>query len=137
MFPSISILLHYNIHFFLVLHLTTLETRCIRGDLTETFIIMKGLEDLDYSRFFSLSGGVLWENLMKLFKPRCHTNLHKNILSNRVVFLWNDLDQDIIDSIAVDYFKNKLDNFLKRRDWYLFNFLPSTKRVPCTLLAWR
>ena len=29
--------------------------------------------------------------------------------------LWNDLDQDVIDSINVNVFKNKLDNFLKHR----------------------
>ena len=36
-----------------------LETRRISGNLIETFQIMKGLEDVDYSSFFSLSGGVL------------------------------------------------------------------------------
>ena len=51
-----------------VLHLTTLDTRCIRGDLIETFKIMKGHVDVDYSRFFSLSGGVLRRLSMKQFK---------------------------------------------------------------------
>ena len=35
-------------------HLMTLETRSIRGDLIETFKIMKGHVDVDYSSFFSL-----------------------------------------------------------------------------------
>ena len=93
------------------LHWTTLETRRIRSDLIEAFKIKKGHVDVDYSSFFSLGGGVLRGHSMKLFKPRCRTNLRKNIFSNRVVDLWNDLDQDIIDSINVNSFKNKLDNF--------------------------
>ena len=98
-----------------VLHLTTLKTRCIRGDLIQAFKIMKGHVDVDYSGFFSLSGGVLRGYSMKLFRTRCHTNLHKNIFSNGVVDLWNDLNQDIINGINVDRVKNKLDNFFKCR----------------------
>ena len=74
------------------LHLTTLETRCIRGDLIKTFKIIKGHVDVDYSTFFSLSGGILRGYFMKLFKPRYHTNLHTHKFSNRVVDLWNDLE---------------------------------------------
>ena len=76
--------------------------------------MMKGLEDVDYSKFFLLSSGVPQGRSMKLFKPRCPTNLHKNLFSNKVVDLWNDLDQNVMNSITVDNFKNKLDNFLKR-----------------------
>ena len=39
----------------------------------------------------------------------------KNIFSNKVVYLWNDLDQDFMDSITENNFKNKLDNCLIRR----------------------
>ena len=69
------------------LHLTTLKTERIRGDLIEAFKIMKEHVDVDYSSFFSFFGGVLRGHSMKLFKPRCHTNLCKNIFSNRVVDL--------------------------------------------------
>ena len=77
--------------------------------------IMKRYVDVDYSSFFSLSGVVLRGHSMKLLTPRSHTNQLKNIFSNRVVVLWNDLDQDIINSINVDSFENKPDNFLKCR----------------------
>ena len=55
------------------LHLMTSKTGCIRGDLLETFKIMKGYVDVDYNKFFSLSGGVLRGHSMKRFKPRCRT----------------------------------------------------------------
>ena len=86
------------------LHLTTLETRLIMGDLIETFKIMKGHVDVDYSSFFSLSDGVFRAHSMKLFKPRFHTNLRKDIFSIRVADLWNHLDQDAINSIDVGSF---------------------------------
>ena len=62
------------------LNLTTLETIRIMGDLIKTFEIMNRHVHVDYSRFFSLSGGVLRGHSMKLFKPRCRTNLRKYIL---------------------------------------------------------
>ena len=86
------------------LHLMTLETWHKRRALIETFQIIKGLEDVDYSRLFSLSSGILRGHSMKLFKPRCHTNLFKNIFCNRVVDLWNDLDKDVINSTIADNF---------------------------------
>ena len=95
------------------LHPTTLETRRIRRDLIEIFKIMKGLVEVDCSRFFSLSGDVLHVHSIKLFKSRCRSNLCNIIFSNKVVDLWNDLYKD--DSINVDSFKNKLDNILKHR----------------------
>ena len=38
---------------------------------------MKGHANVDYSRLFSLSGGILHGHSMKLFKRRCRANLHK------------------------------------------------------------
>ena len=49
-----------------------------------------------------------------LYKPRCRSNLRKYIYS--LVDLWNDPDQEVIDGINVNNFKNKLDNFLKRQE---------------------
>ena len=69
------------------MHLTTLETRRIRGHLIEAFKIMNEYVDVDYSSFFSLSGGVLRAHSMKLFKPRCHTNQRKDIFFNMVEHL--------------------------------------------------
>ena len=89
------------------LHLMTLETRCIRGDLIETFKTMKGHANVDYGIFFSLSGGVRRGNSRKLVKTRYCTNLRKNIFSIMVMDLWNDLDQDVIDRINVDNFKKQ------------------------------
>ena len=91
------------------LHLTRIgrAARRIRDDLIETFKILMGHADVDYSRLFSLSGGVLRGHSMKLFKPRCRTNLRKSILSDRMVDVRNDLDQDVIDSNNVDNFNKK------------------------------
>ena len=79
---------------------------------------MKARVIVDLSIFFSLSGSVLRGRAMKLFKTGCRANLRKNIFSNRVVDLWYDLDQDVINSINVDSFKNKLNNFVKSRGRY-------------------
>ena len=76
------------------LHMTALEARRVEGDLIRIFKIMNGHVGVDYSRFFSLSGGVLHEHSMKLSLNLDAVLIYsKNIFSNRVANLRNDLDQ--------------------------------------------
>ena len=42
---------HERLH---VLNVTTLEARRARGDLIETFKLLKGKEDVDFNKFFQL-----------------------------------------------------------------------------------
>jgi len=89
----------------------SLEQRRIRGDLIETFKILKGKERINAPTFFQLtnnSKGLRGHDL-KLFKPSCKTTARQKFFSICVVNEWNRLPADMISSPTVNtYFKNRL-----------------------------
>lgn len=99
----------------LLLNLTTMETRRIRGDLIEVFKIFKGFDDIDYSKFFELSNSCTRGHSLKLFKPGCRLDCRKFTFSQRVISLWNSLNDDIIACESINGFKGRIDKFLKGR----------------------
>ena len=94
--------------------LISLEKRRVRGDLIQTFKIVKGYDKLDYRNFFEISkGGKTRGHSIKLVKKRCNGDIRKHFFSQRVVNPWNGLPQDVVDADSVNCFKNKLDRFDK------------------------
>ena len=95
--------------------LYSLECRRQRGDLIETFKILKGLEEIQAEKLFTLSqypstrGGPL-----KLSKTRSRTDIRKNFFSQRSVNLWNSLPESIKAANTVISFKTSLDRHWKR-----------------------
>ena len=99
-----------------ILNLYPLSMRRIRGDLIETFKILKGIDHVDPSTFFQMSHtSHLRGHSLKLFKKRSRTVLRRNFFSNRVVDQWNQLPDDVIDADTVNSFKNRLDRHWKSR----------------------
>ena len=97
------------------LELTTLETRRLRGDLIEVFKIFKGYDDLQPSKFFNLSINLTRGHSLKLFKDRFNLDCRKFVFSQRVIDVWNSLDEDIIACDSLNGFRNRTDKFLKGR----------------------
>ena len=92
--------------------LTTLETRRLRGDLIETFKIMKGFDKTSVS-FTTNTLSKLRGHSLKLFKHRFNCNIGKFSYVNRIVDEWNNLSEDVISCNTVNAFKNKLDRYLR------------------------
>ena len=93
----------------LILNLTTLELRRHRGDLIETFKILKGLEGIPLNSLFELNTSVTRGNSLKLNKQRSRLNIRYNNFSQRVINAWNRLPERVISSTTVNGFKNNLD----------------------------
>jgi hypothetical protein len=97
------------------LDMTTLETRRLRGDLIETFKMIKGIEKIDKTSFFVPATSYnLRGHQEKLFKPQARTQIRANFFSNRVITPWNNLPEDVIQSTSTNTFKNNLDRHWKR-----------------------
>jgi len=88
------------------LNLTTVETRRLRGDLIKTFKILRGFSDVNRDDFFVLSTNHL---RLKLFKNSFVSTPGKYLFGNRVVDKWNLLTEDVVSSLTLNGFKNKLD----------------------------
>jgi hypothetical protein len=76
------------------LNLYSLERRRLRGDLIETFKILKGLDKVNAEQFFSINAtGRTRGHSMKLFKSGMKKGLlcRKHFFSQRVINEWNGL----------------------------------------------
>ena len=98
------------------LNITTLETHSLRGDLIKFFFpkLVKGVDNVDFHKFFHLSTRSLRGHSLKIFKPSFTHQDEKYTFSNRIIDSWNHLPENIIDCESLDNFKRKLD--------YLFKF---------------
>ena len=93
--------------------LFSLEKRRIRGDLIETFKMMKGLTKVNNDIFFSRNFNNTRDHNYKLFKPHCNMNIRKYFFSHRVIDMWNRLPTSALQVDTVSSFKEHVDNFLK------------------------
>ena len=99
------------------LGMLSLSQRRLRGDLIETFKIMKGIEGISIEKLFQVATEERTRgHNLKLFKPSMSKGLliRKNFFSIRVINSWNSLPQFVVDSLNVNQFKTNLsrNNFL-------------------------
>ena len=94
-----------------ILNLYSLYCRRQRGDLIETFKILKQYLNINSTKFFTLSTSDLRGHDYKLFKPRSHLLIRSKFFTHRIIDLWNSLPPHVINSQSVDAFKNNLDDY--------------------------
>ena len=93
------------------LNLMPLEERRLRGDLIETYKILKGIDKVNQAKFFKLTQEHRTRgHELKIFKPRLKKGLllRKNFFSVRVVNAWNSLPRFVIESNTLNQFKINL-----------------------------
>ena len=92
------------------LNLFSLKRRRLRGDLIETFKIVKQIDRVDPDYFFTRSHTTeLRGHPYKLYKPRFRTRGRQFTFSTRVINPWNLLPTSVVNSNNVLEFKTKLD----------------------------
>jgi hypothetical protein len=94
--------------------LISLEKRRERGDLIQVFKLIKGIDNVDYSKFFTLAENSRTRgHSYKLLKDRARLDVRGNFFSQRVVNCWNSLPATVVEAKSINSFKNRLDNFWK------------------------
>ena len=94
------------------LGLTTLEDRHIRGDMTEMYKILHGVESVPYNAFFVLRNCTgLRSHFFCVQVERSRLNVRKKFFSKRSVAIWNSLPQHVVTSPIVNAFKVNYDNY--------------------------
>ena len=95
------------------LGLYSLEFRRMRGNLIETYKIIKGLDKLDAGKMFPMLGESRTRGHSLRIKGRSFkTEVRKKLFTQRVVNLWNSLPQRAVEAKSLDGFKRELDRAL-------------------------
>ena len=102
------------------LGLPSLEYRRARGDMIETFKILKKLYDTNTtSSLFTLKDSSCTRgHPFKLTKNHCKTTLYQHFFTNRIINNWNNLPQHVIMAGTLNSFKNLLDEHWEQ---YMFS----------------
>ena len=94
------------------LNLYTLTQRRLRGDLIQVFKIIKGIDNMDCSKYFTIDrSNYTRGNGCKIVGKSFNSHESKNYFFHRVVNLWNGLPRDVIDCDTVQTFKRRLDKY--------------------------
>ena len=91
------------------LKLSTLAHRRLRGDMIQTFKLVKRLDDCPLENFFTIAHYNKRGHSYKLEKPRCSLSFTLNQFSYRVINVWNSLPQHVVDAKILNSFKARLD----------------------------
>ena len=95
------------------LNLFSLTKRRLRGDLIEVFKIIKGIENMDMKKYFTIgTSNITRNNGYKIVGKRFQTNEAKHFFFNRVVNIWNGLPSNVIDCFTTEILKKRLDVYL-------------------------
>ena len=77
--------------------MVTLETRRLRGDLLQTYRVLKGIDDVDPSKWFTMAqgrGGAMSTRhtggVMNVERGEAKGEIRRNFWSQRVVDPWNN-----------------------------------------------
>ena len=95
------------------LNLFSLEQRRLRGDLIQTFKILKGIDNVDPGDFFDLkketrNRGHKW----RLDKGAFRTENRRHFFTQRIVRVWNQLPSNVVEADTLGSFKKLLDEIL-------------------------
>ena len=100
------------------LGILSLASRRIRADLIQVFKILKGIDDVDSTTWFTLVGQEpqrLTRNTAyhdNHVSTRSKTDIRSNFFTKRVGAKWNGLPAEVKDSRTLIIFKSNLDGLL-------------------------
>ena len=83
-----------------------------RGDLIETYKLLNGYYDVDWTKFFTLSPiRNTRGHHMKLYKQTSKIQLRSNFFTQRIINMWNSLPATVVSAPTVSLFKQKLEKY--------------------------
>ena len=113
------------------LNLPTLAYRRLRGDMIETYKIIKGIYDKESASFLKMWTDIAQRDIrrghgMRLYLQRSIKPVRKYSFGVRIVNIWNNLPENVVNSPNVNTFKNRLDKHLENQE-ILFNYRAELK----------
>ena len=110
---------------------TNIAYRRLRGDMIETYKIIKGIYDKESASFLKMWADIAQRDIgrghdMRLYLQRSIKPVRKNSFGVRIVNIWNNLPENVVNSPNVNIFKNRLDKHWENQD-ILFNYRAELK----------
>ena len=103
------------------LNLWTLEERRIHADLIEVYKMINGITSVKFESFFEFdSYSRTWDHSYKLKKNRFNTELRQHFFTERIVNIWNKLDEQTVTASSLNCFKRNLDRLRNSTQMGLF-----------------
>ena len=94
------------------LKLDSLNFRRRRADMIQVFRIIKGIDKIDHSLFFTLNPNSRTRgHSLKIFKPQTSNRIRANYFSQRVINDWNLLSEEVVNCPTLNSFKTALKKF--------------------------
>ena len=88
----------------------SLYCRRQRGDLIETYKLLNGYYNVDWTKFFSLTPVPSTRgHYAKLYKKPFKLQLRSNFFTQRCVNMWNSLPEFVVSATSIQSFKQQLD----------------------------
>ena len=96
--------------------LWTLEERRVRADLIEVYKMVNGMSGISFDSFLEYDpNGRTRGHSKKLRKKRFNTDLRKHFFTDRIINIWNALDDRTVTSATLNSFKNGLERLWNSR----------------------
>jgi len=90
------------------LGLYLLEFRRMRGDLIDTYKIIKAIDKIEAGKLFPLVGETKTRRQsLKIRGSRFRTEMRTNCFSQRVANLWNSLPREAVEAASLSTFKTQ------------------------------
>ena len=94
-----------------ILGLSSLECRRIYFDLILLYKMCNNLIDIDFESLFQFNRSTTRGHKYKIMVKHARLNTRKFFFCNRVVPIWNNLPDNIVEAQSLALFKSKLGNF--------------------------
>ena len=100
-----------------LLKLPTLIYRRARGDLIQVYKYLHNINKLPESMFDLAGEGRTRGHSLKLKKSQYRLNIRGHFFSQRVINLWNALQEETVSAQSLNAFKNRLDKEWEYKEW--------------------
>ena len=101
------------------LGLPSLVYRRQRADMLQVFRILTEVDNVQIHQSIQIDKTSTRGHKLKIFKPRCKTNIKKNTLAFRAINEWNALSNDVIEAENINQFKSKLEKYWHDKEYKL------------------